>query len=369
MNSSYAYWDTSAGGGAGMQMYQRKSRHVGALRSFPAWWFCNVKGERVMQMRRSVSKRRMRGETITETLVALLIVVVSFVGLTTATVASFRITKAANDRDGEIRTQQTVAALNSDATDADVASASKKEIKDYIASGTMTFGDASDESEQYSVPVIFYGGSDIASYKRNNSGETYPHIDPDTPSGDTPTIGPIPDFDGDHHFTLTVKTTWEQYVNDHYRENDANTHEGGLSNTGAGTLLYINGKLYVTTTLNYIGPANGKANESMDYYIKLINSDEGIKWLTESHNGGEPALIEVKTNYVLDFNEDYVDYSGGWKWKPGISIGVGSLTYYNGTLYIVYPGENTDTQGNSNDGSNYWPSGQHIISADQVTRV
>ena len=307
---------------------------------------------------RRLASRLSRGETIIETLVSLLIIVVSFVGLATATVSSFRITNAASKRDAAIRAQQNAAAVGAVSPN-----------KDYLAAGTMTFSVGKDS---YAVPVTYYGGADIASYARDNSGNHYPAIEPDTPPDDKPTtVGPIKDFSGDHVFTLTVKTTWEEYVRSHFQENDLNTHKGALRNTGAGTLIMINGELYVTTTLNYIGANSRQEDETIDYYLNLPNKD--MSALTNQVNGGtgEPPLIKVKTNVVVDQTEEYIYHQDGqqWVWKPGVHVEVGSLVWYNGTLYVVYPGENTDTQGTSADNNNYWPAGQHVINGDQVTRT
>lgn len=84
-----------------------------------------------------------RGETLVETLCAILVSSFAIVMLTTAVVASATANKAADDRDAVLQVEQQAAESHSDA----------------VGTGTVTLGGAS-----YSV--TYYGGDDMVSYRK-----------------------------------------------------------------------------------------------------------------------------------------------------------------------------------------------------------
>lgn len=89
--------------------------------------------------------RATSGETLTETLVALLISTLGILLLTTSIVSAININRAATARDQDLRSQKQAAELQ------------------YEPAGTGTVTVAVDGKET-AVDVTFYGGDDISSY-------------------------------------------------------------------------------------------------------------------------------------------------------------------------------------------------------------
>lgn len=268
-------------------------------------------------MLRLADSRRRRGETIVETLTALLIITISFVSLTTAIVTSHRLTSAAQARDRVIRAQQSAASLQS-APD---------------ALGAMTFTDAKDG--KMSVDVGFYGGADIASYLRNNTGETYnPDDRPDKPDPPAPSGG-FTDHEGNDEYTLTESFNWEQFVERYYDENYQ-----AIMNFSAGTLIKIGNDYYATTTLKYFS----QTRMSKEDLIRLANDPSRLT--TAEAGVNEPLLVKVDMSTVYEYEDDIIREATGWPWESDVHMHSGSLVYYQGQLWVWQEGLDTYTPGN-----------------------
>lgn len=85
------------------------------------------------------------GETLVETLAAILICTFAVIALTTATVTAARINKQASDRDAQLTIEQVQAETN---------------INPVKTDGTVTFGGSS-------LSVTYYGGESMTSYVMN----------------------------------------------------------------------------------------------------------------------------------------------------------------------------------------------------------
>lgn len=216
--------------------------------------------------------RIVRGETIVETLVSLLIIVGASLALVTAVLSSFRITKAAASRDAQIRSEQNAAAQGP----ADGAAA---------AQGTMAFTNA-DGTDAGTLSVNFYGGNSIASYASDGAGTPYT-----PPSGEKGNEDPEPSHAG--NYVLVPDHTWGSLVATYFRSNYYFNLLGHLE-APAGIIVYMNGAYYVTT-----GVAAYPAGETPYLelrYLDILNPDA----LTQTTDLGGPVLIPIDMSGVLD---------------------------------------------------------------------
>ena len=110
---------------------------------------------RTARTSRRASRRNTAGESITETLVAMLVVSLGMLTLTTAIVRSAQMTLVANSSDEEIQTQSAAAARqDGEGFDGTI---------EYNASGST--GTVKDGTQN----VTFYGGDKVSSYKYPNT--------------------------------------------------------------------------------------------------------------------------------------------------------------------------------------------------------
>ena len=104
-----------------------------------------------MQFKHPISK--VKGETLVETLAAILMCTLAIVMLTTAILTASRLNQTATDQDEDLYTQQTDAeTLNKNSTL-------------NVTDGTVTIEENATDTNTTTANVTFYGGSDITSYE------------------------------------------------------------------------------------------------------------------------------------------------------------------------------------------------------------